>query len=163
MTLLITAFDCLVLAAVYFLFLLPRFRSRTSLVSGTLFYLYLCMVICFTMLPVIPTFDTPNINLLPFRDYFYRFGDYERQIVLNVLLFAPMGFFITLHRHTGFVKTVLLCAAVSLAVELLQPWVTVGRVCDVTDLITNTAGAALGYLAALPVRAIMKKRKDRTG
>lgn len=150
MTHLITAFDCLVLAAVYLLFLLPRFRSRTSFLFGTLFYLYICMVLFFTMLPVIPTFDAPNINLIPFRDLFYRFGDYERQIFLNILLFAPMGFFISLRCRKGFLKTVLLCALLSLAIELLQPWVTVGRVCDVTDLITNTAGAALGWLVAVP-------------
>lgn len=148
MTLLISVFDCMVLAVLYYLFLRPRLQTggRRHFIAASLFYSYICLVLMITLLPVIPTFDAPTVNLIPFRDYFYHFGDYERQIILNAVMFVPMGFMMPHFARSGTFRTVLYCALVSLAIELLQPWVTLGRVCDVTDLITNTAGAAVGAL-----------------
>lgn len=154
--------DCEILAVVYFIFLLPRYRKAgaASLIMHTLLYIYVCVVMYLTLLPLVPTFDEPSINLVPFRDYIYAFGDYKKQIFYNVLLFIPMGIFIPWFRNTGFRKTVLAGMLISLCIELLQPWVTLYRVCDITDLITNTAGAAIGY----GIYRIVKKpfRKLRT-
>ena len=155
----IKVIDCEILAAVYFFYLLPRYKKAgtASLIMHTLLYSYVCVVMYLTLLPLIPTFDEPSINLVPFRDYIYAFGDYRKQIILNVLLFVPMGIFIPWFRDTKFVKTVLWGMLLSLCIEVLQPWVTLYRVCDITDLITNTAGAALGYGIYHLVRKPLRK------
>ncbi|GAA5157492.1 VanZ family protein [Amycolatopsis dongchuanensis] len=76
------------------------------------------------------------------------------QMALNVLLFVPFGLFARLLWRRGFAGTVLLGFAASFAVEVTQltaNWGTAPfqyRIFDVDDLITNTSGAALGWIAA---------------
>ncbi|HEX8245004.1 MAG TPA: VanZ family protein [Longimicrobium sp.] len=60
----------------------------------------------------------------------------------NVLLFIPLGFFVSPRvRHAA--VAVAACAALSLAVEAAQQWIP-GRDPSAGDLLLNTAGAALG-------------------
>jgi len=73
-----------------------------------------------------------------------------QQMVLNVLLFAPLGFFGKWLWHLGRGRTVALGFGVSLGIETAQ--LTAGhRIFDVDDLMTNTAGAAAGWFAAAAV------------
>lgn len=69
--------------------------------------------------------------------------------VLNVMLFVPLGISGGLaFRGSGrAVPVVLLCAVLSFLIELLQGWLP-GRVSSISDLLSNTAGAALGCLVA---------------
>ena len=51
----------------------------------------------------------------------------------------------------------------SATIELLQPFFD--RTCDITDLITNVAGCACGYLIGLPLAQPLQRlgeRLDRT-
>lgn len=150
MTHLIKAIDILILTAGYFLFIFPRIRqkSRSQFLFSTLFALYIIALFYFTLLPIIPTFDTPAINLIPFRDYVYHFGNYNEEMFLNILLFVPMGFFLAMNSKRKLFTVILYGALISLAIEILQPWITIGRVCDITDLFTNTAGTCIGAIAA---------------
>lgn len=150
MTHLIKAIDILILSAGYFLFIFPRIRqqSRSQFLFSTLFALYIIALFYFTLLPIIPTFDTPAINLIPFRDYVYHFGNYNEEMFLNILLFVPMGFFLAMNPKRKLFTVILYGALISLAIEILQPWITIGRVCDITDLFTNTAGTCIGAIAA---------------
>lgn len=149
MTLWITVIDILLLTAGYFCFVFPKIRqkSKAQCLFYTLFAIYGISVIYFTLLPIIPTFDKPVINLIPFRDYVYHFGNYNEEMFLNILLFVPMGFFLTMHTKRNLFTIILFGALLSLAIELLQPWITIGRVCDITDLFTNTAGTCIGAIA----------------
>ena len=68
-------------------------------------------------------------------------------VLLNVLLFVPLGVAL---RRTG-MRLLLVVGggfAISLAIELLQLALIAGRDASVSDLITNTAGAALGAVLA---------------
>lgn len=143
----ITLLDCLILAGLYCIFFYQRYSRLTArqFLTESLFYVYVCVVVYFTLLPIVPTFDAPTYNLVPFRDFIYSFGDYEKQILYNILLFVPMGFFLPSIRNLSLKKTVMIGFCISLAIEILQPWITLGRVCDVTDLITNTFGTLVGY------------------
>ncbi len=67
-------------------------------------------------------------------------------IVENVLLFVPLGAGCALRRWTLPGTTVFGCI-LSASVELLQ-LVIPGRFCGPRDVVTNTAGAVLGYLLA---------------
>ena len=67
---------------------------------------------------------------------------------LNVLLFVPLGVLLPVlwGRFRSAKRTVLAGLAVSFAIEFSQ--IFTFRTTDVNDLITNTAGAALGFLLA---------------
>lgn len=144
----ITAIDILILITGYFCFVFPKIRhkSKTQFLSSTLFAIYAIALLYFTLLPIIPTFDKPAINLIPFRDYMYHFGNYNEEMFLNILLFVPMGFFLSMHTKAKIIKVILYGALISLTIEILQPWITIGRVCDITDLFTNTAGTCIGAI-----------------
>uniref|UniRef100_UPI0025C2B403 VanZ family protein n=1 Tax=Herbiconiux sp. TaxID=1871186 RepID=UPI0025C2B403 len=73
--------------------------------------------------------------------------------VLNVFVFVPLGL---LAAAAGIRFRALLpgALAVTLSIEIAQYVMDVGRTADVNDLITNTAGACLGWaVAALVLRA----------
>jgi hypothetical protein len=79
------------------------------------------------------------------------------QLVFNVLLFVPLGFFVRVLLGRGLVVTVLIGFAVSLLVETTQLTGVWGiypcayRFFDVGDLLTNTTGALVGALLSLVV------------
>ncbi len=137
----------MVFAGIYILFFLPRYIKQGvySFLVHTLFFLYLELLLYFTIFPIVLSFDRPSINLIPFRDYLSGYGDSEMQIILNVILFVPFGFFMPFFIGKGWYKTFLLGFLMTVFIELSQPWITIDRVCDVTDVITNTSGALIGY------------------
>lgn len=68
---------------------------------------------------------------------------------LNIAFFIPLGIsgWFAFRGRWRTVTVLLACTAISLLIEGLQGWVP-GRVSSVTDLLSNTFGAALGCLAA---------------
>ena len=129
--------DLAVLAAVYGVWLLPKWRplGRRTFAVYTLMYGCLAGIALFTLMPVLAAlpfcFDHPYVpmHMMPFEDVILRRGDYVRQIVLNIVLFIPFG--------------VLL--ALSIGIEVVQPLLHAFRSSDITDVITNTTGGVLGY------------------
>ena len=79
------------------------------------------------------------------------------QLLLNVLLFIPLGFFVRVLAGRGILTALVVGAGVSALVEVTQLTGVWGlypcayRVFDVDDLLTNTCGALLGSLLALLV------------
>jgi VanZ family protein len=77
--------------------------------------------------------------------------DNPADIVANIMGFMPLGFTLCGYLsfrwgiRTAVVITVLLCGLFSLTIEMLQ-WFLPTRDSDMTDVITNTAGAAGGAL-----------------
>ena len=128
-----------------------RTRGRDSLLVNTLMYAYLSLVLYFTMMPVAASIpfmlDHPYkpMNLVPFIDVSLRRGDFFRQVFLNVIMTLPFGFLfpLTRNKRASFGVTVFFCFLMSLSIELLQPFFD--RSSDITDLITNVTGGALGY------------------
>ena len=76
------------------------------------------------------------------------------QVALNVVLFVPLGFLLCYRFRRGVVASTAIGLLVSLAVETTQGTAVFGlypcpyRIADVDDLMTNTAGALLGWLVA---------------
>lgn len=66
--------------------------------------------------------------------------------VLNVLLFVPFGFGLALAGLKAR-RAILIAAACTLAIELLQVRLVPGRDSSLGDILTNTLGAAVGFAA----------------
>jgi glycopeptide antibiotics resistance protein len=86
------------------------------------------------------------------------------QVVLNVLLFVPLGFFIRVILHRGVVVATVAGLALSLLIELTQRtgvwnlYSCAYRLFDVDDLIVNTLGATIGSL--LSILVVRRRRPD---
>lgn len=145
--------DFIVLIFLYAFVFFRKWKSqgRDRLLVKTLMYAYLSLVLYFTMMPVVASIpfmlDHPYtpMNLVPFIDVSLGRGDFFRQVLLNVIMTMPFGFLfpLTRDRRARFGVTVFSCFLMSLGIELLQPFFD--RSSDVTDLITNVTGGALGY------------------
>ncbi|MDN3312028.1 VanZ family protein [Microbacterium oryzae] len=156
-----------------------RLSARRLLVSFTAL-VYFCAIWTYTLLPL-PAPEAiicsgTNLNPLAFVDDIA--GALARpgttltdpavlQLVLNVALFAPLGFFLRVLAGRRILAAVLMGLAVSALIEATQLTGVWGlypcayRVFDVDDLLTNTTGAALGSLAALIVPArLVRPRSD---
>lgn len=151
--------DLAVLAAVYLLALLPRWRRAGSrmLAVRTVFFLYMVCVLGVTLLPVLANLPKLAGNhyvpmeLEPFRDLRNGYGNAARQLALNVVMTVPFGFLWPLVRQKKSLwRTVVAAFLLSLCIELLQPLLTTHRTSDITDLIANTAGGLTGYVLFLP-------------
>lgn len=145
-------FAALFLLYVFVFFRRWRTRGGAALLVNTAMYVYLSFVLFFTMMPVLTSvpfmLDHPYkpMNLVPFIDVSLRRGDFFRQVGLNVIMTMPFGFLfpLTRNKRTPFGVTLLACFLMSLGIELLQPFFD--RSSDITDLITNVIGGALGYV-----------------
>lgn len=92
-----------------------------------------------------------RINLVPFRDQLWAIagqvepGIAAATLAANVLLFVPLGAALAArHPERSGWWLVAVAAGISLAVECAQAIMDIGRLADVTDVIANAAGAALG-------------------
>jgi glycopeptide antibiotics resistance protein len=97
----------------------------------------------------IPLTLSERLHLLPGDSFLFALqwdgGLWSSQIMWNVCLFMPLGgllpcVFSSLRK--GAWKTVLICFALSLCIEILQFFI--GRVADADDLICNTIGGVFG-------------------
>ncbi|MFZ2014482.1 MAG: VanZ family protein [Nocardioides sp.] len=105
----------------------------------------------------------------PSPDGFWIFGGGQQ--LLNTLLFVPAGMFLVLvlaRWRAGWVLVPLglgLLAAYSLAIEYTQLQVArIDRACDVTDIIDNVTGAAIGVaigLLLLPLFRPWRAKRSR--
>ena len=146
--------DFVVLTAVYFLIFFKRWKQsgHVSFLIRTAFYVYLCMVMYFTLMPVLTSVQNiyvlpyGNINLSPFIDVTEGHLNAETEIWLNILMMVPFGFFLPMVRDKSPLSIISAGFLLSLTIEILQPLLSQYRAADITDLITNTVGTALGYI-----------------
>lgn len=159
--------DFVILILLYFWVFYKKWRAKGKdvLLANTLMYVYLVFVLYFTLMPIITSlpfiFDHPYVpmNLEPFIDVVAGWGDFERQIVLNVVMTIPFGFLLPLVKKNkaGLSKVILYTFLLSLGIELVQPLLSGLRLSDVTDIITNVAGGVIGYAIYLAMEPLTKK------
>ena len=116
------------------------------------------------------TDQTYHYNLTLFKEikrfWHYRHSLGMKAVVVNlagnVLAFVPFGALLPmLHRRwRSFLKMVILTLCFSLVIELIQLMCKVGSF-DVDDLLLNTIGGALGYLAFVVLYSIRRKRYEK--
>lgn len=86
-------------------------------------------------------------NFIPFKEIFrYEIGSslFIRNIIGNILLFLPYGYFAADYLKPKKIYTCLfLTMLVSVTIELVQ--LNIGRTFDIDDVILNSCGGVLGY------------------
>ena len=117
-------------------------------VGYCLFCMYLSAVYSLVGVPnILHISPGLNLNFIPFTGLISDF----KNSMLNIMLFAPLGFFLPVlwTRFRKMKSCILFGFGLSLAIELLQ--MLTFRTTDVNDLITNVCGTLLGYILARPV------------
>lgn len=129
-----------------------------------LFYIYIAFLILFVVLKFDGSFERiislhnsiienekdglRNINLIPFRSISpylknitepYAF----KNIIANILVFIPLGFFISNKNTKNVFKTLVICISVILSIECIQLFFKIGFF-DVDDIILNFTGSLIG-------------------
>lgn len=129
-----------------------------------LFYIYIAFLILFVVLKFDGSFERiislhnsiienekdglRNINLIPFRSISpylrnitepYAF----KNIIANILVFIPLGFFISNKNPKNVFKTLVICISVILSIECIQLLFKIGFF-DVDDIILNFIGSLIG-------------------
>lgn len=143
-------------------------RAHTLLLISTI-----VLILFFTFI-VRETFEVRHVGsrgvmLIPFRELYSLFtaqnhSFYFWQIFLNILLFIPFGFMLSCylykyHRSQHLFLSILLSGLfVSVSVELLQ-YLTSRGFTEIDDVINNTAGAMIGWLAYDRMLKAVKKRR----
>ena len=100
-------------------------------------------------------YRTRSLNLIPFTNT-GGIGD----IMDNLLLFVPFGLFLRVKNKEHFLINALIMLGTSVLFEAVQYAFALGA-CDVTDVITNTAGGLAGYGATCLIYRIFKD-EDKT-
>ena len=114
---------------------------------------YVFLVICTTII-FRECYSEARYALIPFDTYESLYIKRIAQIILNVILFVPIGLFggVTIKEF----KKVALCGLIlSVVIETTQ-LITKTGICSTDDVIHNTIGCVLGYLVYLMIRNIYR-------
>lgn len=101
--------------------------------------------------------DRP-IKLVPFLPSGDAGASAPAELLINLVLFVPLGLFIgALAPRWSWWKAGLAALGVSLLLEVVQHLISTGSF-DTTDLLVNTAGALSGWLIFIAVRRSARER-----
>lgn len=105
-------------------------------------------------------FHSRAINYIPFSDWYVDRSGMFRDIFLNVVLFFPFGFLLQMMCKKNKICTypIAIPFIVSVAIEVLQYVFSLG-ITDITDIISDTVGAALGSFAYLLFYTVFRKNE----
>ncbi|MBA2875158.1 VanZ family protein [Thermaerobacillus caldiproteolyticus] len=133
-----------------------RFRSQKTAweqkVPKISLLLTMIAILLITVFPFYYIPDQPRVlNLVPFVGM-YRLIVYSvdievpiRNILLNVLLFVPFGFFLSWSANQLSVRNITMTGLLfSFIIEVFQYVLPIGRSADIDDVILNTLGAFFG-------------------
>ena len=131
-------------------------RSQATLAPAAMFAI---LATTFILVATLRPFDLgrppAHPKLVPFNDLVIGLRGFRgglpialANVVANIGLFVPWGAAIAILRpRTWPVAIVVAGAMLSIGVETLQAVVPIGREADITDVITNTLGTAVGAFA----------------
>lgn len=98
-------------------------------------------------------------NFVPFREimrYEYGSAEFYRQVIGNIVLFIPLGFYATCYcKLRGISGITLISLLSSVIIETVQYFI--GRSVDIDDVILNTIGGIIGFLLYKGLNAIWSR------
>lgn len=90
------------------------------------------------------------------------FGYNRLEFSANILMFLPVGFVVALALPARiWWLSIVLCPALSVAIELIQGSLLSARFSTPLDVLANTLGAVLGITIAVCIRAIVHDRDEK--
>ena len=131
-------------------------RITYLVINGKKFVLYeellklffIIYILCLFQIVTAQDVSFGGVNIIPFKEIFrYEPGTYlfYKNILGNVLLFLPFGFFVGYFIKVNKISVVFLITfIISLSIETIQ--LAIGRVFDVDDVILNVLGGILGFI-----------------
>ncbi|RUT28034.1 VanZ family protein [Paenibacillus zeisoli] len=138
---------------------------NTLILAGSLVYALIMIKLLFLRGTTYYNSSYQNYNLIPFKTIkqyalhreHYNLDTWVKNLFGNIILFIPLGVIFPL-LNTRYLRTIpflLVVILVLLAVELIQLFTKVGSF-DVDDIILNTFGALIGFVATV---AALRSRK----
>lgn len=136
-------------------------NDKWRYIGRVLFVEYVVVVICSTVL-FRPKLSMARIEITPFWTYFavynHTYGVSIWDIILNIVLFFPLGIFLAiLFPKLKIGKAVLIGVLSSVCIELSQLVLQRGIV-QFDDVLHNTIGCCLGFLVTKWLTSIMSKQ-----
>ena len=120
---------------------------------------FIIYILCLYYVVTAQDINYGGVNLIPFKEMFrYQIGSYKfmKNIIGNILLFIPYGYFSSYYLNNKKVgTTITLSLIATLCIESIQYYI--GRVFDIDDIILNVFGAFCGYLIYIALNAIKGK------
>lgn len=149
----------LVIVIIMRLFYLKNANKRLILHEELLLLAFITYILLLFELVTSRDVYIGGTNLVPFREIFrYPVGseNFYRQVVGNVILFMPFGFFATYYTRVNKFRSIsLITFLVSLTIETVQKFI--GRSFDIDDIMLNVLGGIAGFLIYVALDAIRKK------
>lgn len=139
----------IVVAVLLRLTYLIKNKMHITLYKELIMLAFIIYILClFQVVTIQDTVSWSSNNFIPFKEILrYHFGShlFMRNVIGNVLLFVPFGYFISYILKSEKVYLPLLITFItSLTIEFVQ--LSIGRVFDVDDVMLNLLGGGLGFL-----------------
>ena len=125
-----------------------KYKPKIIFYKEMIYFGFILYILCLFYVVTFQDVSWSTSNYVPFKEMFrYSFGSrlFFKNVVGNMLMFMPFGFFVAyiLKLKKVWIMS-LLSLIVSLTIETIQS--IIGRVFDVDDIILNVIGAILGFL-----------------
>lgn len=138
-------------------------HSKFVLYKDLLMLCFIIYVLClFQVVTFQDTVSWSSNNFIPFKEMFrYDFGSrlFIKNVVGNMLLFLPFGFFVSYYLKCVKIWIPLILTAIaSCSIETVQ--MIIGRVFDVDDILLNLVGGSLGFLCYYGLSKVAEKLPD---
>lgn len=108
---------------------------------------FILYVMCLFEVVTLQDYNYGLSNYIPFHEIFrYEIGSrlFVKNILGNILLFLPYGYFTTSYvNNKKVMPVIILTVIISITIELVQ--LNIGRTFDIDDVILNTCGGVLGF------------------
>lgn len=144
----------------------PKSKARTS-IGGALLAAYVVVILLATLWPT-PLDQGYSAAIQKVLDVVHRngvpewFGYNKLEFSANIVMFLPLGFLAALLLPAKvWWLALLICPALSIAIELTQATLLAARFASAADVIANTVGAVIGILIAVILRSIVYERDQK--
>ena len=138
-------------------------KKWTQAVITSLLVTYIFFILLITLIARTPA-STRHIKLVPFWSWYEVIAHHDRgllvEIILNVVLFVPVGILGRL-QNIRIKRVALFSLLFSLAIELTQYFTCLG-LCEIwDDVIGNTVGSLIGWIACGYVMRLVESRRRK--
>lgn len=135
-------------------------KQRLVLYKELLMLSFIIYILClFQVVTFQDDVNWSSNNFIPFKEIFrYNIGSrlFIKNVIGNMILFLPFGFFISYYLNIDkFKLTLLLTAIASISIEVVQ--MCIGRVFDIDDIILNICGSFIGFLVYFNLNKLGEK------